>query len=219
MPKNDGITPPSVCKVEGCDGPVRLRGWCNKHYLRWSRHGDPLGGGMAKAPPGGSLMHCNKSQCPGAKRIGTHLDFVRKADAYRQRGRERYHEQQEARRQTAREYAAMHRQEARDRVRQWKTENPERYRANNARNLAKYREHIVQATPAWGNWEEIDAIYQAAPKGCHVDHIVPIRGKNVCGLHVPWNLRHIPDVENMSKGNRFDESIGIDRTTPGWIAA
>ncbi len=30
-----------VCSIEGCDAPVQARGWCNRHYLRWWRHGDP----------------------------------------------------------------------------------------------------------------------------------------------------------------------------------
>lgn len=31
------------CSVAGCEKPVRARGWCNSHYLRWRRCGDPLG--------------------------------------------------------------------------------------------------------------------------------------------------------------------------------
>lgn len=80
--------------------------------------------------------------------------------------------------------------------------------------LAKnYKLKKINATPAWLSESQILHIkckYQLAAmlnihgvEAWHVDHIVPIRGKDVCGLHVPWNLRVIPAKENMTKGNRI----------------
>jgi hypothetical protein len=37
--------PQGTCKIDSCDEPARARGWCRKHWERWRKHGEPLGGG------------------------------------------------------------------------------------------------------------------------------------------------------------------------------
>lgn len=61
-----------------------------------------------------------------------------------------------------------------------------------------------KARPVWRNEAAMDAIYaQAALNGLHVDHIVPLRHRLVCGLHVETNLRLAAPLENLKKGNRW----------------
>lgn len=66
------------------------------------------------------------------------------------------------------------------------------------------------ARPSWANRIEIAAFYvlarlKSAETGIahHVDHIIPILGKLVCGLHAPANLRVITKLENLQKSNRW----------------
>jgi hypothetical protein len=71
----------------------------------------------------------------------------------------------------------------------------------------------LHATPEWltkDHWEEIRSIYLKARELTvktnephHVDHIVPLLGKTVRGLHVPWNLQVMKGIENMRKNNRM----------------
>lgn len=68
------------------------------------------------------------------------------------------------------------------------------------------------ATPLWCDRDAVREIYKKAKEISvktgvihHVDHIVPLRNKLVCGLHVPANLRIIPSVENLRKSNRLME--------------
>ena len=80
---------------------------------------------------------------------------------------------------------------------------------------AQYQHAKFQRTPAWLTEDDfwmIEEIYELASLRSkslgflwHVDHIIPIRGKNVSGLHVPQNLQVIPWIDNVKKSNRFNE--------------
>jgi hypothetical protein len=84
------------------------------------------------------------------------------------------------------------------------------YRCNARKEInsrtAKRRAAKLNRTPAWANQEKIQEIYKTCPDGHHVDHIVPLQGENVSGLHVHENLQHLPAAENLSKGNTYVEN-------------
>lgn len=93
----------------------------------------------------------------------------------------------------------------------------EQYRLNKEyyKNNARRREIIkLNAIPSWSVDNELNdlvikEVYVLAKLRSeltgikhHVDHIVPLRSKLVCGLHIWNNLQVIPAVENLKKGNR-----------------
>ena len=63
-----------------------------------------------------------------------------------------------------------------------------------------------QRIPSWANIEKIKSIYTHCPKGYHVDHIIPLKGKYVSGLHVENNLQYLPAEDNLKKRNYYGET-------------
>ena len=64
---------------------------------------------------------------------------------------------------------------------------------------------LYWATPPWLSDEHVNQmkrIREKCPPGFHIDHEVPLKGPNVCGLNVPWNLVIVPAKENLVKHNR-----------------
>lgn len=74
---------------------------------------------------------------------------------------------------------------------------------------AKYRASKLQRIPKWLTDEEltkIDAFYNNCPVGYQVDHIYPLQGTTVSGLHVLSNLQYLTTSENASKSNKYTPS-------------
>jgi hypothetical protein len=98
---------------------------------------------------------------------------------------------------------------SREASKNWATKNPEKRLANNA----KRRAARIQRTPHWLTNEQLSTIeyfYTEAKRlwettgiKHHVDHIIPLQGKNVSGLHVPENLQILSATENCRKKNAY----------------
>jgi hypothetical protein len=91
---------------------------------------------------------------------------------------------------------------------EWKQSNPSLVASYRARRRASK----LNATPPWLTAEhhkQMEDVYWLSKdvtaisgEAYHVDHIVPLQGKTVCGLHVPWNLQVLPSDINLSKNNK-----------------
>lgn len=78
--------------------------------------------------------------------------------------------------------------------------NKEAIKARNA----LYRAQIDLRVPTWSDRVEIALVFKGCPEGYHVDHIIPMRGELVCGLHVSENLQYLSEADNIRKSNSFD---------------
>jgi len=97
----------------------------------------------------------------------------------------------------------------RERARLWHKNN----KALSSFNSMQYYTRKLNATPKWLTEEHIDEIKQfyidaeylthLTKVKFHVDHIMPLKGETLCGLHVPWNLQLLPANENCSKSNKI----------------
>ena len=109
------------------------------------------------------------------------------------------------------------RRRAQEWMRAWRLEDRESYNAYRLPQNALRKAGKLKATPAWltiENHEEMAGIYRRAAElsketgiRYHVDHIVPLRGELVCGLHVPWNLRAVPAAVNLRKSSKLIEGV------------
>src|SRR6267378_3222686 len=124
-----------------------------------------------------------------------------KKSAYNKAYREAHREKLQA---YQKNYVRENRAKVNALMRAWMKNN--RHKVNERCN--RHRAHKVHATPKWANRFFLQEAYHLAVLRTratgikwHVDHIVPLNSKIVCGLHVEYNIRVIPALDNLKKGN------------------
>lgn len=95
-------------------------------------------------------------------------------------------------------------------MKEWAENNRDKVNAKWMRRYANKK----QRTPSWltdAQHKQIELEYALADwcstvmgEDYHVDHIIPLQGKTVSGLHVPWNLQVIPAKLNQQKSNKLE---------------
>lgn len=125
--------------------------------------------------------------------------------------RKYYERNKELVKKRAKIYALNNKEKNKESKKKWRLNNKGRMNFL----LAKSRAAKLQRTPKWLNkfqLTQISIIYlfartltEATGTKYAVDHIIPLRGKNMSGLHVPWNLQLMSKSENSRKSNKILE--------------
>ena len=136
--------------------------------------------------------------------------------------KEWYERNKELTKERARVWALANPDKKKESVDKWRNGNLEQHNATNRKWFAnnknkraayegKRRAMQLQRTPSWdpdahlivAKYQLAAMLSQAAGIPHHVDHIIPLQGRKVSGLHVFSNLRVIPGSDNVKKSNKF----------------
>ena len=112
--------------------------------------------------------------------------------------------------ETRKNYNKKWRKENREKCREynskWQKSNPQLKNASTVRR----RTGMMHRKPEWADDLVINMIYQDCPEGYEVDHIIPLQGENVSGLHVALNLQYLTPIQNQQKGNKYVNKTQTD---------
>lgn len=145
-----------------------------------------------------------------AKRSDYHNKNSEKINA---KTRKWYEENKDRHRENGKKYRKENEERLKEIAHNAYVENKENYKQAH-RNWRKNNPHMVtfytrqynlskeKRTPSWANLEKIKEFYKNCPEGYQVDHIYPLHGKTVSGLHIETNLQYLTKSENCRKSNK-----------------
>jgi hypothetical protein len=160
-----------------------------------------------------------KNPEPGKTR--SRLNYILRPEQVKKESQEWYNKNLEKSKDQKKRWSKKNRDKHKRYWKKWAMLHPEECKAQAKRNREKHKPRNIaqsalrkarklQATPSWADQDAIREIYKEAHfltqqtgRKYHVDHIVPLRGKMVSGLHVEHNLQILPAIQNMSKGNQY----------------
>ncbi len=148
-----------------------------------------------------------RTTCKSCKKASDIEYALRNKDKIALQRRDRYLKRYAIERAQQAEYARNNRELLNQHSRTYKKNNKGKINADTRKRQAAK----LKATPSWADLDQIQRIYKACAKITeqtgiehHVDHIIPLKGKDVCGLHVENNLAIIPARMNLVKSNKYN---------------
>ena len=162
------------------------------------------------------MRHIGDTRCVECRRISCRKSSKKWRDGHpeinRQRKLDCYHNKQEVYNEKKRVSRKRNREQTYEWARRWQLKHPEKI----CLYAEKRRIRKLNATLNWLTdddylmmedfYLEANRLTRTTDINHEVDHIIPLKGKLVCGLHVPWNLQILTKSENAQKSNKFEDS-------------
>jgi hypothetical protein len=183
------------CSTENCSRVILARTLCQLHWQRWYRSTEA---GKKKDARYNNSLHGKLVNREKTARYRQRYPDRVKASKSKYRSNP---EAKEKERTYCREYNASDAGKRRFK-RYLESDKGKAYRKAATK---RYFERLDRATPSWADKKALKDFYQNCPKGFSVDHIIPLNGETVSGLHVISNLQYLPRSENSRKRNSFKD--------------
>jgi hypothetical protein len=178
-----------------------------------------IGRVCSKHPELGGERRIYRNECPACAKERTDKWRAANKDRITAHMRKWTASHPETNRAKARAWEKANPEKRRARAKIWRDNNPDKcaeYASKYAKshkgvvntNTYRYRAKKLRAQPVWAKQDhirgmyELCALFRSAGLDLHVDHIVPLQSKYVCGLHVENNLQLLHSTENVVKNNR-----------------